>query len=122
MIKPKVGQVWTHKDNKSEEIIVKICDTRIITDKYDRYYECFTKNFTFNKEETIKHLKQQQEEINQQLEELNKPEIVKHKFEVVVYAPENYNSNHIINALDSTLSTFWADGKIESYCVDVIKE
>lgn len=123
MIEPKVGQVWEHKENKTKEIIVTIDEGKYIhTNKGTRSREGFIKYLTFNKEETLKHLKEQQELINQQIEELNKPEIVKHKFEVVVYAPENYNSNNIFNALNSTLSTYWEDCVIESYSVDVIKD
>lgn len=123
MIEPKVGQVWTHKDTKLKEVIVTIEVSKwIYTNKGPLGWQIFTENFIFNKEETLKHLKQQQEEINQQIEELSKPEIVKHKFEVIVHAPDDFDSNKIFNSLECTVYNYWTDGDIINYSVDVIKD
>lgn len=122
MIEPKVGQVWEHNDSKNKEIILKIEHKWVHTDKCARFQEKFVEYFTLNKEETLKHLKEQQEQIQQQLEELSKPVIVKHKFEVIVYAPEDFGSSRIYAILEDAIATRWEHGDITNYSVDVIKE
>lgn len=131
MIEPKVGQVWTYCSTKELVTVVELTlsgSVRIKNSKgsvWSINRDAFIPHkgmFFFNKEETLNHLKQQQEEINQQIEELNKPEIVKHKFEVVVYAPENFDPNKIFNSLECTVYNYWRDGDITNYSVDVIKE
>lgn len=123
MIEPKAGQIWVHNDTKGKEIILNVIEGKwVYTNKGTRSTVNLIKHLTFNKEETLKHLKQQQDQINQQLEELSKPEIVKHKFEVIVHAPEGFDSNKIFNSLECTVYNYWADGDITNYSVDVIKE
>jgi hypothetical protein len=127
MIELKVGQVWTIKDNNEDVLIVSVSEDRVNVSDFlghvwDVLHKELKEDFTFNKEETIKYLKEQQEQINKDLEELNKPEIVKHKFEVIVYAPESFDSNHIFKSIKCTVYNYWTDGDITNYSVDVIKE
>lgn len=122
MIKPKVGQVWENKVHKTREVILKIENNVVHSDKSARPVENLIEFFSFNKEETIKHLKEQQEQINKDLAELSKPEIVKHKFEVVINAPTDFDSNRILKSIEYATSAYWKENLIESYYVDVIKE
>lgn len=127
MIEPKVGQIWSFKSNNENVFVVSVSEDRVNVSDFlghvwDVLHKELKEDFTFNKEETLKHLKQQQEQINQQLEELSKPEIVKHKFEVIVHAPEGFDSNKIFTSLECTVYNYWADGDITNYSVDVIKE
>lgn len=123
MIEPKVGQVWNRKDTKDKEIIVSIGEDKwVYTNRGPRWRSDFTEYFTLNKEETLKHLKKQKEQINQQIEELSKPVIVKHKFEVIFHAPEDFSSSRIYAILEGAIATRWEHGDITNYSVDVIKE
>ena len=126
MIEPKVGQVWIDPFGASQKISsVHNNFVRLYSHDYDDSpigMDEFLSEYHYSKEETIKYLKEQQELINQQLEELSKPEIVKHKFEVIVHAPEGFDSNSIFNSLECTVYNYWTDGDITNYSVDVIKE
>ena len=123
MIEPKVGQIWNRKDTKDKEIIVSIGEDKwAYTNRGPRLRTDFTENFTLNKEETLKYLKKHQEQINQQIEELSKPEIVKHKFEVIVHAPKEFNANKIKECLEIALSSYWDEGEIASGEVNLIQE
>lgn len=128
MIEPKVGQVWIFKKTKQKEIIERIyymaSNSKFVqTNIGTRSVEDFNKYLTFNKEETIKYLKEQQEKITKEIEELSKPEVIDNKFEVIVTAEETFGSDKIISLLEGRLESEWVNNPmIRSYSVNKIED